>query len=440
MADWPHRKLGVSPNRRFLVFEDGTPFFWLGDTAWELFHRSTMEEAKLYLENRRQKGFTVIQAVVLAEFDGLHTPNVYGDRPLLDDDPLRPKEQYFRYVDQIIELARRKGMFVGLLPTWGDKVELLRHGKGPVIFNPDNAEVYGQWIGRRYRDTPNLIWINGGDRSGGGANTAVWSALAQGIKSEDPNHLMTFHPWGGGDGHSSSEWFHDAEWLDCNLAQSGHERRDLPNYEIVSRDYSRTPVKPCLDGEPRYEDHAVNWKPQENGWFDDYDVRQAAYWALFAGAFGHTYGCHPVWQMSSPRYEPISFARRPWQDALDLPGAFQMTYLRRLIESRPMLSRVPDQSLVVDARSGREHIQATRGADYAFVYLPAGGRVEVRPAVIQGQRLNAAWFDPRTGQTTVIGTLAKKSTLEFEAPSSGRGHDWVLVLDDADRGFPPADK
>jgi hypothetical protein len=399
-----------------------------------------MEEVELYLENRRQKGFTVIQAVALAEFDGLHAPNVYGDRPLIDDDPLRPNERYFHYVDQVIELAQRKGLYVGLLPTWGDKVELLWHGKGPVIFDPDNAKAYGQWIGRRYRDMPNLIWINGGDRSGGGANAAVWNALAQGIKSEDPNHLMTFHPWGGGDGHSSSEWFHDTDWLDFNLAQSGHARKDLSNYEIVSWDYSRTPIKPCIDGEPRYEDHAVNWKPQELGWFDDYDVRQAAYWALFAGAFGHTYGCHPVWQMCSPRHEPISFARRPWQEALDLPGAFHMTHVRRLIESRPMLSRVPDQSLIVDVRSGMEHIQATRGDDYAFIYLPVGGRVEIRPESIQGQRLKASWFDPRAGQATAFGTLARKSTLEFEAPSSGRGHDWVLVLDDASRGYPaPAD-
>jgi hypothetical protein len=115
-----------------------------------------------------------------------------------------------------------------------------------------------------------------------------------------------------------------------------------------------------------------------------------------------------------------------------------MTHVRRLIESRPMLSRVPDQSLIVDARSGMEHVQATRGDDYAFVYLPVGGRVEVRPEAIQGRCLNASWFDPRTGQTTALGTPAKKSTLEFEAPSSGRGNDWVLVLDDAARGYPPA--
>jgi hypothetical protein len=448
------KRLKISANHRFLMFDDGSPFFWLGDTAWELFHRLTFEEAGLYLENRRQKGFTVIQAVVLAEFDGLNTPNPYGECPLIGHDPLRPNERYFDYIDRVIRLAGEKGLFVGLLPTWGDKVELLAHGKGPVIFNPENARRYGEWIGRRYRDFENVVWINGGDRSGGGANTAIWNALGSAIKSVDPNHLMTFHPLGGGGGHSSSEWFHQADWLDFNLAQSGHECRDLPNHEIVARDYALQPTKPCLDGEPRYEDHAVNWKPAELGYFDDSDARQAAYWAVFAGACGHTYGCHPIWQFLAPGRDPIGFARRPWREALDLPGAYQMGHLRRFIESRPLLSRVPDQSLVVDTKAGGEHIRATRGDGYAFIYLPRGGEVVVRPGsagVLAGEttppsthrqdagapRLRASWFDPRQGTASEIGVVNRASELRLTAPSSGRAQDWVLVLDDLAASFPP---
>jgi hypothetical protein len=429
------KHLKVSAHRRFLVFEDGRPFFWLGDTAWELFHRLREDEAEIYLENRRQKGFTVIQAVALAEFDGLNTPNAHGERPLIENDPWQPNETYFQRVDHVIERAAQKGLFIGLLPTWGDKIELLAHGKGPVVFNPENARRYGEWIGRRYRDYGNIIWINGGDRSGGGTNNAIWHALAEGIKSQDANHLMTFHPLGGGNGHSSSEWFHEAAWLDFNLAQSGHERRDLPNYAIVSRDYQLVPPKPCLDGEPRYEDHAVNWKPDELGYFDDYDARQAAYWALFAGAFGHTYGCHPIWQMCGARYAPIAFARRGWQEALDLPGAFQMGQVRRLMESRPMLERVPDQSLVAETRLGGEHIRATRGTDYAFIYLPVGGAVQVRPAGISGQQLRGWWFDPRHGTAADLGVFERQQEMEFHAPSNGHQQDWVLVLDDAASGY-----
>jgi hypothetical protein len=430
------KRLAISPQRRFLVWENGAPFFWLGDTLWELFHRATFEDAEGYLENRRRKRFTVIQAVVLAEFDGLNTPNAYGDRPLIDNDPLKPNEAYFRHVDRVIELAGQKGLIVGLLPTWGDKVELLAHGQGPVIFNPSNARRYGEWIGRRYRKLWNIVWINGGDRSGGGANHPIWDALGRGIKSVDPNHLMTFHPPGGGDGHSSSEWFHQSDWLDFNMAQSGHERKHLPNYHLVHHDYQLTPAKPCLDGEPRYEDHGVNWRPDPFGWFDDYDARQAGYWALFAGAFGHTYGCHPVWQMCSPRYEPVSFARRVWQEALDLPGAFQMTHVRNLMESRPMLTRIPDQSLVVDVRSGMDHVRATRGVDHAMIYLPTGGTVRLRPAALSGQQLRAWWFDPRTGTAAGSHLIEKTPEMERSAPSAGPGQDWVLVLDDASKPYP----
>ena len=431
------KRLTPSSNRRFLVWDDGTPFFWLGDTAWELFHRLTLEEVECYLENRRRKRFTVIQAVVLAEFDGLNTPNAYGERPLIDNDPLKPSEAYFRHVDRVIELAGRKELLVALLPTWGDKLELLAHGKGPIILNPGNARRYGEWIGHRYREIWNVVWVNGGDRAGGGANTAIWNALGQGVKSQDPNHLMTFHPLGGGGGHSSSEWFHHADWLDFNLAQSGHECRHLPNDRIIEHDYALEPVKPCLDGEPRYEDHTVNWKPAELGYFDDYDARQAAYWAVFAGAFGHTYGCHPVWQFLAPGRDPVGFARRPWMEALDLPGAFQMTHLRNLIESRPMLSRIPDQSVALDARSGPDHLRATRdeSRSYALVYTPVGRPFTVRMGAIASPKVRGWWFNPRDGAAVRIGDFLSLGEQEFTPPDSGEKRDWVLVLDNAAKHF-----
>ncbi|MGE5295843.1 MAG: glycoside hydrolase family 140 protein, partial [Solirubrobacterales bacterium] len=309
-------------------------------------------------------------------------------------------------------------------------VELLAHGKGPIIFNPDNAFAYGRWIGSRYRDYSNIIWINGGDRSGEGGNYAVWDSLGGGIKSVDQNHLMTFHPLGGGGrGYSSSRWFHECPWLDFNMAQSGHERRDLPNYELIEHDYRLTPIKPCMDGEPRYEDHCVNWNP-ELGWFDDYDVRQAAYWSLLAGGHGHTYGCHAVWQFLTPERSPVGKARGNWREAMDLPGAAQMKHVRTLMESRPMLSRVPDQSLVENAGASAERIMAARGDGYAFIYLPIGGEVHVNLGGLGWLRISASWFDPRSGRTTPIGTYRVSDQQVFTTLTQGRGNDWMLIIDD----------
>ena len=132
-------RLKVSENRRFLLREDGTGFFYLGDTAWELFHRTTFEEAGFYLRDRAAKGFNVIQAVALAELDGLRVPNRYGHTPFLDLESLRPDESYWEHLDRVIRLANRLGLYVGLLPAWGDKWNRGR-GAGPEILNARNAE------------------------------------------------------------------------------------------------------------------------------------------------------------------------------------------------------------------------------------------------------------------------------------------------------------
>ncbi len=440
-ADFRRGDLRVSENRRFLVHADGTPFFYLGDTAWELFHRLNREESEKYLENRRQKGFTVIQAVVLAELDGLNTPNAYGHRPLIDNDPSRPDvregpaNDYWDHVDFIVDRAGEKGIFIGLLPTWGDKVTKA-WGVGPVIFNPENAAAYGAFIGSRYRNRPNIIWILGGDRNPDG-KLDVWRAMARAIRqAAGGRHLMTYHPQGGS---STSKWFHDDDWLDFNLLQSGHNY-DVPNYRMIAADYARTPVKPCMDGEPRYEDHPAGFKA-ERGYMNDFDVRQAAYWALFAGAHGHTYGCHDIWQMYAPGRRPISSARTPWYDALDLPGAWDMMHVRTLVESRPFLSRIPDQSVIAgDAGGGADHVRAARGDGYVFVYIPTGGPVAVQAGKISGGRLKAWWYDPRRGVSFSAGEHPNEGTPTFTPPSRGRGNDWVLVIDDASRRFPPPGK
>ncbi len=160
--------LRVSDNHRFLVTQDGKPFFWLGDTTWELFHRLNREQAEQLLDNRAKNGFNVVQAVAIAELDGHTDPNAYGQLPLVDLDPARPAEtggpnnDYWDHVDFIVDAANRRGIYVGFLPTWGrywhDNVK-----DGKPLFTPANAETYGEWLGKRYRDK-GLVWILGGDR------------------------------------------------------------------------------------------------------------------------------------------------------------------------------------------------------------------------------------------------------------------------------------
>jgi len=433
------RQQGHPGSDRFLITEDGKPFFYLGDTAWELFHRLTREEATTYLQDRACKGFTVIQAVVLAELDGLNTPNAYGHTPLHRNDPTQPNEAYFEFVDFVVQKAEELGLYIGMLPTWGDKVNK-KWGVGPEIFTPDNARIYGEFLGRRYRGKP-IIWILGGDRPiENETHLAIWRAMADGLrKGDDGEHLITFHPVGG---RSSSEWLHGEPWLDFNMLHSGHHARHIPNDEMVSRDYQRTPVKPCMDGEPPYEDHPINWDPR-NGWFDDHDVREAAYWALLAGAHGHTYGCHDIWQFYDPakKRQPVSHARTPWQVALQLPAAGQMQFARNLMLSRPMLLRVPDQQLVTEPGQGADRVRAARAADgsYAFIYLPRPRSIMVRLGKLSGKRFRIWAFNPRNGEAQLLDERERSDEISLLPPTNHDREraDWVFVIDDADQNFPP---
>lgn len=432
-------QLQVSKNQRYLEHSDGKPFFWLGDTAWELFHRLTREEAEKYLKNRADKGFTVIQAVVLAELDGLHDPNPYGEIPLENDDPTKPREAYFQHVDFVIQKADELGLHIGLLPTWGDKIFKNTWGSGPEIFNVDNAKVYGKWIGNRYKNKKNIIWILGGDRNPQNENEiAIWRAMAAGITEAvggNKNALITFHPQpttleeGG-----SSRWFHQDEWLDFNMFQNGHCRENNV-WDRIALVYNRKPIKPVFDGEPLYEDHPVCFDANDLGTSSPYDVRKHAYFNVFAGAFGHTYGCHDVWQMYAPNRNPINGPHFPWYIAIDLPGAGQMKYLRQLIESRPMLDRVPDQSIINDAGGANDHLQATRGNSYALVYSAQGKAFTINTSSLSGNERIAFWYNPRNGETKEAGKFNKNDEQQFTPPSSGYGQDWILIVDDAAKKF-----
>jgi hypothetical protein len=432
-------QLQVSSNKRFLQTADGKPFFWLGDTAWELFHRLTREEADTYLKNRALKGFTVIQAVVLSELDGLHEPNAYGEIPLENNDPLRPREAYFQHVDYIINKASELGLYIGLLPTWGDKVFKDRWGIGPEIFNTSNARAYGKWIGNRYSGSKNIIWVLGGDREPRNNEDAeVWRAMAEGIVEGVGGYdktLMTFHPQPNQvEEAGSAKWFHNDQWLDFNMLQTGHCRENNV-WDRIQFAYNRAPAKPVLDGETLYEDHPVCFNANDLGVSSAYDVRKHAYFDVFAGAFGHTYGCHDVWQMYAPDRKPVNGPHFPWYVALDLPGATQMKYLRALIESRPAFDRVPDQSLLDDVYGNNDHLQACRGKDYVFIYTSEGSAITLNANKISGSEVIANWYNPKNGEVKPAGKFQKKDSLKFTAPTSGYGEDWVLIVDDAAKGY-----
>jgi hypothetical protein len=237
-------------------------------------------------------------------------------------------------------------------------------------------------------------------------------------------------------------WFHDEPWLGFNMFQSGHRRysqdTDSPhrfgedNWRYVEEDYARKPVKPVVDGEPSYEGIPQGLHDSKEPYWTDADARRYAWWSVFAGAFGHTYGDNAVMQFYRPGVDqPAYGAREPWTTALHDPGSGQMQFLKNLILSRPYFERVPDQTLIA-APNGTGHGRAiaTRGASYAFVYTYTGQPLRVRMGVISGAKVTAWWYSPRDGTRKDIGEFANTGERTFTPPGRpAEGNDWVLVLD-----------
>ena len=451
------QSLSISENGRYIEKEDGNPFMWIGDTAWELFHKLNREEAIHYLKTRAEQGFTLIQAVVLAENDGLRKPNSYGDLPLINLDPERPNGAYFKHVDFIIQKANELGLVVGLLPTWGDKVYSEHPGSGPVVFNADNAEKFGAFLGQRYKNDE-IIWILGGDRNIANLEVLeIWRAMAKGLSNgDDSEHLITYHPRGES---SSSYFLHNESWLDFNMYQSGHSNKYNRVYNWAETDYLKQKTKPFVDGEPAYEGISVkfwnflDWTTAnkvpdgvlddqgiiqdlsyfKDGFFYDYDVRIHAYWNFLSGACGYTYGNNAVWQMFK-KSGPIAIpCIADWKESLYHTGATQLIHLKNLFSTYLISDLVPDQSIVFGRNSKNEgHIRAATSLknNWVIIYLAKGQPVDVVMGKINTKNVLANWHNPRNGAKTKIGTFLNEGIVKFIPPSSGIGNDWVLILED----------
>jgi hypothetical protein len=433
-------RLKISQNNRYLTSANGDPFFWLGDTGWLLFTKLDREDAEKYFEDRKQKGFNVIQVMVL--HDVLKAVNVYGDSALTNhriDKPLTTPgnspdnpEQYdfWDHVDYLIDLAGRKGLHIGLVPVWGSNVK-----NGHITM--EQAQKYAAWLAGRYKDRTNVIWINGGDIFGSDS-LEIWNIIGSTLRQNAPDQLITFHPRGRT---QSSTWFHNENWLDFNMFQSGHRRYDQDtvglqygedNWKYVSVDYNKIPVKPTLDGEPSYENIPQGLHDIKQPVWTDRDVRRYAYWSVFAGGCGFTYGHNSIFQFhKSGDKDPAYGVSVTWEDALNAPGAVQMIHLKNLMLSRSYFERKPCQDIISGQQGEKyDYLAATKGKGYAFIYTYSGRSVSINLAMLDGPQLKASWFSPRTGKYSETGIYKNDGIREFDPPGEKEnGNDWVLILD-----------
>jgi Protein of unknown function (DUF4038)/Putative collagen-binding domain of a collagenase len=435
--------LHISSNKRFLQSSNGKPFFWLGDTGWLLFSKLNRDEVIEYLNDRKEKGFNVIQVMGLHE---LKLANAYGDSALINGNITQPKitegaafndadaYDYWDHVDYIIDEAAKRGIFIGFVPVWGSNIK-----EGHIT--AEQIKIYATFLIKRYAIKSNIIWLNGGDVRGGEA-LEVWNTLGQMLRENDKTHLITYHPRGR---YSSSDWFQRAAWLDFNMVQSGHrtyeqdtisvEKRHFgeDNWRYIQEDYARKPTKPVIDGEPSYENipHGLH-DPKQPRWTDA-DVRRYAYWSVFAGAFGFTYGHNSVMQMfKNKENEKASYAPLvTWKEGLSAKGAGQMQFLKQLMESdATYFQRQPAQHLVENQGSRYAYIAVCQSPKSVYAYTYTGKNIQLNMRSIKAKNVKAYWYNPRNGEKTFFLNLKNPKSYTFNPPEDPNdGNDWVLLLE-----------
>ncbi len=414
--------LAVSANHRHLVNAGNVPWLMQADAAWSLIVSLDKAEASLYLRNRRQKGFNAALVNLIEHKFCKHPPlNAEGEAPFTTPgDFSAPNERYFAYADWVLEEAAKNGIYVLLAPIYlGYKGTDEGWINELLALSPGKCLEYGRYLGRRYKNFDNIIWVMGGDRNPESALERV-DLIALGIKEHDHKHLFTAHC---APENSAFSQYSGGGWLSFNTVYT---------YELIHprlyRAYDRDPAEPFILIESSYEGEHNSTEVQ---------IRRQAYWTILCGGFGHVFGNNPIWHFNGPTLFPV---KETWQQAMDLAGSVSMEHWGDLFRSRKWYELVPDPKHEVVTKGlgefmGLDYLAAARAADGGTViaYMPSSRTITVDMSKISGSQARAWWFDPRSGAASAAGAFATRGLREFTPP--GRG-DWVLVLDDASKGLP----
>lgn len=391
----------VSENGRYFVDQENRPVFWLGTTQWQLFREYTLEEAELILESASKHGFSFAQVMLMGVGDGTQ-PNLHGEKPWKDDDPLTPNDAYFQNVDAVVALAQQRNVAISMT---------LYHQRYRARLTLEKARAWARWVAERYRHIPTLIWSMTPEAKE--EFVPVLRELAAGLKEGDGGrHLVTCKP---DPAPYSSSFLHAEPWLDFNSMQTWNAVELI--YPMVTHDYQLRPTKPVLMGEGAYEQGSEYGFEVTPLW-----IRRQAYYSYLAGAH-HSYGHNDSWRVLPT-----------WRQALEAPGAGQLTLLRRILEGlREWWLLVPDQTLLVSGAETQGQVLnlAARHQEghWALVYCGAEAGVEVDLSKLRGAEVEAHWVDPRTAEPAALGRFATTGVQRFQTPRGGE--DALLVLEAA---------
>lgn len=392
----PGFSIHISDNGHYFVDSEARPFFWLGDTEWELFRYFTAAEAKALLSERKSQGFNVIQVMlngVFPEWGTLKGMKAWeGLQAWKNGNPLTPDEKYFKRVDSIVSIADQLGIIlvVGVYHAKDDDARRIT-----VL----NAKPWTSWLAKRYLNHKNIIYSMYPHADL--ASFPMIRTAVQGILENDKgNHMITMHP---DPSPTSSSFMHTEFWLSFNTLQTWST--DLMNYDMVRSDYVRIPFKPVIDGEARYE--------EEDG-TTAFQVRRAGYWSCLAGGF-YTYGHRDNWH--SPK---------TWKDWYASPGAIQMKIMSDFFRSIDWWKMVPDQTIFKKCTNGNIGARSLDG-DWIVAYLTDKAPETINLGYItSSSQATGWWINPLNGERTRIDLYPTASSATFTLPSDWQ--DAVLFL------------
>lgn len=427
---WAHimaaPSMTLSSDRTYLVDPSGAPVFINGDSAWSLMAQPTNAQIEMYLDNRRAKGYNaIIVSLIEAAFAENAPANALGVRPFTGAPFATPNEDYFARVDWIVAQAAERGITLFLAPAY------LGYNCGSEGWcaqirsaSLSTMRSYGRYLGQRYKDHPNIVWMIGGDTNPFTHNVdEKLEEMVAGIKEFDPDHLMTAHT---GPETSAQEIWGAPAWLNLNTVYTYSGR----TYEKTGIEYGRANALPVFLLETAYEN--------EHG-STPLSLRAAAYHAVLAGArLGHFFGNCPIWPFGATAAAHYCQLTN-WIGELDSAGSTTVAYIGNLMRSRRHWLMQPDRANAVMTQghgSGSTRAVTSRASDGSSViaYLPTRRQVTIDMTKVAGSTGRVWWWNPRTNVATSVGTFPTTGSQTFTPPDN---NDWVLVIDDASQNFPP---
>ena len=417
--------LKLSSNGRYLVDQKGNPFLTVGDSPWSLIAQLDEKDIGRYLEDRQKKGFNSI-IVNMIEHKFCTTPprTRFGLAPFnKPGDFSTPNNAYFDCAHKAIERAGEHGIVVWLAPAY------LGYGGGEEGFfqeiragGREKLRAYGRFVGKRFKDLPNIVWMLGGDYTPEKPDRWTVTELAAAIREEDPTHLMTAHH---SPGSSAAAAFGEQEWLSVNTVYSYEKTLFRP----MLAEYRRKPVRPFVLLETTYEGEHDSTPDQ---------IRRQAYWAMLSGVCGQFFGNNPIWHFDGPGLFP---AKMTWQQALDASGSRDIAFLRKLFIDLPWQQLMPEDNHAILAEGyGNDTATAltacTADRKLSVTYIPSTGTDGRELTVAMGrfaEPVTARWYNPASGQVVEVegSPFANHATRCLRTPGDNgtKANDWVLILD-----------